>query len=91
MHVTDLSKIDIFVRVFKEKMIDHQYREKGTGNIYSNYNQIRAIDETLKIPAGKVLAVSVSEFTRVLQFSSTSPGMQGSYHYCMCTNRQLFL
>ena len=30
-------------------------------------------------------------FTRVLQFSSDSPGLKDGYHYCICTNRQLFL
>ena len=45
--------------------------------------------------SGIVLTVSVSpeylSFTRVLQFSSNSPGLKDGYHYCMCTNRQLFL
>ena len=30
------------VRVSMEKMIDHQYRENGAGNTYSNYNQMKA-------------------------------------------------
>ena len=29
-----------FVKVCTEKMMDHQYRENGERNIYSNYNQI---------------------------------------------------
>ena len=41
--------------------------------------------------SGKVLAVSVSDFTRALRFSSTSPCLYDVYHYCLCTNRQLFL
>ena len=28
-----------------EKMMDHQYRENGASNIYSNYNQMRAYVE----------------------------------------------
>ena len=31
-----------FVRVCTEKMMDHQYRENGAKNIYSNHNQMRA-------------------------------------------------
>ena len=34
-----------FVRDCIEKMIDHQYKENGTRNIYSNYNQMRAYVE----------------------------------------------
>ena len=34
-----------FVRVCMEKMIDHQYKENGTRNVYSNYNQMRAYVE----------------------------------------------
>ena len=30
------------MRICKEKMICHQYRENGAKNIYSNYNQMRA-------------------------------------------------
>ena len=32
----------IFVRVRTEKMMDHQYRENGPRNKYSNYNQMGA-------------------------------------------------
>ena len=34
-----------FVRVCTEKMMDHEYREKGARNIYPSYNQIRAYVE----------------------------------------------
>ena len=34
-----------FIRVCTEKMMDHQYRENGARNIYSNYNQMRAYVE----------------------------------------------
>ena len=34
-----------FVRVCMEKMMDHQYRENGARNVYSNYNQMRAYVE----------------------------------------------
>ena len=50
----------------------------------------RAMDETLKIPE-KCWLFLYRNFTRVLQFSSTSRRLQDGYHYCMCTNRQLFL
>ena len=34
-----------FVGVCMEKMMDHQYRENGARNIYSNYNQMKAYVE----------------------------------------------
>ena len=34
-----------FVRVCREKMMDHQYRENGERNVYSNYSRIRAYVE----------------------------------------------
>ena len=34
-----------FVGVCTEKIMDHQYRENGARNIYSNYNQMRAYVE----------------------------------------------
>ena len=34
-----------FVRACMEKMMDHQYKENGARNMYSNYNQIRAFVE----------------------------------------------
>ena len=34
-----------------EKMMDHQYRENSAGNIYSNYNQMRAYVECSLIKA----------------------------------------
>ena len=34
-----------FVGVCTEKMMDHQYRENGARNTYSNYNQMRAYVE----------------------------------------------
>ena len=37
--------------------------------------------------SGKVLAVSVSEFTRVLQFRSTSPRLKDGYH---CSHLGMF-
>ena len=45
LHVTNLSKTDIFVGVRLEKMMDHQYEENGAKNVYSNYNQMRAYVE----------------------------------------------
>ena len=48
--------------------MDHQYRENGARNMYSNYNQMRAYVECspnkLKNyfeDSGKVMAISVSE------------------------------
>ena len=100
-----------FIRVCTEKRMDHQHRENGTRNIYSNYNQMRAyvecfpnqskkiipyrpfhraIDETLKIQE-KCWSFLYRNFTGVSQFSSSSPRLWDGYHYCMCTNRQLFL
>ena len=74
--------------------MDHQYRENGARNLYSNYNQMRAyvecssnqsrklyrsyrvfhqaIDKTLKV-LEKCWPFLYLNFTRVLQFSSTSP------------------
>ena len=48
-----------------------------------------AIDKTLKILEMCWLSLYLN-FTRVLQFSSTSPRLQVGYHHCKCTNRQLF-
>ena len=50
----------------------------------------QAIDENLKI-SKKCWPFLYLNFTRVLQFSSTNPLLKDGYHYCMCTNRQLFL
>ena len=80
-----------FVRVCTEKIMDHQYKENGARTIYSNNNQMRAlqinqkkiipyrpfhraIDETLKIPE-QCWPFLYLNFTRVLQFSSNSPGL----------------
>ena len=68
-------------RVCTERMMDHQYRENGARNIYSNYNQMGAYVKCSQknyalstFPSsnrrkfdesGKVLVVYVSEFTRV--------------------------
>ena len=38
-------KNEHFVRACMEKMMDHQYKENGARNIYSNYNQIGAYVE----------------------------------------------
>ena len=38
-------KNEHFLEVCTEKMMDHQYRENGAKNIYSNYNQMRAYVE----------------------------------------------
>ena len=38
-----------------------------------------------------VLAVSVSQFYQSIAVQLYSPGSGDGYHYCMCTNRQLFL
>ena len=86
--------------------MDHQYRENGARNIYSNYNQMKAYVEyspnqsknytLLTFPSSnrrnfentaKVLAVYVSEF---YQSIAVQPTLKDGYHYCMCTNRQLF-
>ena len=34
-----------FIRACMEKMMDHQYKENGSRNIYSNNNQVRAYVE----------------------------------------------
>ena len=39
----------------------------------------------------KVLAVSVSEFYKSIAVQVYQPTPIDGYHYCMCTNRQLFL
>ena len=72
-----------FVKVCKEKMMDHQYKKNGAKNICSNYVDALqiykkiihfhcAVDETSKIPK-KFWPFLYLNFTRVLQFSSTSP------------------
>ena len=40
-----LLKTGHFLRACMEKMMDHQYKENGARNIYSNYNQMRAYAE----------------------------------------------
>ena len=50
----------------------------------------RAVDETLKI-LEKCWPFLYLYFTKVLEFSSTSPRLYDGYHCCMCTNRELFL
>ena len=47
-------------------------------------------DETLKI-LEKCWLFLYWNFTGLLQFTSTSPHFIDGYHYCMCTNIQLFL
>ena len=42
-----------FERVRAEKMMDHQYRENGARNIYSNHNQVRAYVECSPDPSKK--------------------------------------
>ena len=39
------DKMDIFIRVCTERMMDHQYGENRAKSIYLNYNQIRAYVE----------------------------------------------
>ena len=50
----------------------------------------RVVDETLKIPE-KFWPFLYLNSARILQFSPASPCLKDGYHYCMCTNRQLFL
>ena len=96
-----------FVVVCTEKMMDRQYREKNARNIYSNYNQMRAYVECSPNQSKKLYLIDLSintlrileqcwpflylNFNRVLQFSFNNLGFYNGYHYCMCTNRQLFL
>ena len=87
--------------------MDHQYRENDAINIYSNYNQMRAYVECFTnqsknyilwtFPSSNrrnfensriVLLVSVSQF---YQSIAVQLCLSDAYHYCMCTNRQLFL
>ena len=78
-----------FVRVCMEKMMDHQHRANGARNIYSNYNHMRAYVERSPNELKKLYLIHIFiqqsrklwrfwpflylNFTRVLQFSSTSP------------------
>ena len=41
--------------------------------------------------SGKVLAVSVSELFQSIAVQLYQPMLIRWYHYCMCTNRQLFM
>ena len=50
----------------------------------------RAIDETFKIPE-KCWPFLYLNFTRLLQLTFISPRLLDGYHYCLCTNGQLFL
>ena len=91
-------KNEHFVRAGMEKMMDHQCKENGARNIYSNYNQMRACVECSPNQKNYTLSTFPSSnrrnfkdpemcrpllylhFTRVLQFSSTSPRFQDGYH-----------
>ena len=43
-----------------EKMMDHQYKENGARNIYSNYNQVRAYVECSSNQSKKLYLIDVS-------------------------------
>ena len=49
-----------FVRVSTEKMMDHQYRENGARNIYSNYNQMIAYVECSPDQSKKLYLIGLS-------------------------------
>ena len=49
-----------FVRVCTEKTMDHQYRENGARNIYSNYNQMRAYVECSPNQSKKLYLIDIS-------------------------------
>ena len=78
LHVANLSKTKHLVRACTEKMMDHQYTENGARKVYSNNNQMKAyaecspIDESLKT-SEKFCPRLYLNFTRVAQFSFTSP------------------
>ena len=72
-----------FVRVCTEKMMDHQYRENGARNMYSNYNQMRALQINDK---NYTLSTFPSSNRRTFEdsgkeFISTSPRLKDGYHY----------
>ena len=71
--------------------MDHQYRENGTRNMYSNYNQMIAYVEcspnyTLSIfpssfeDSGKVLAISVFEIYQSIAVQLYQPTLSDDYH-----------
>ena len=43
-----------------EKMMDHQYRENGARNMYSNYNQMRAYVECSPNQSKKLYLIDLS-------------------------------
>ena len=49
-----------FVRVCMEKVMDHQYRENGARNIYSNYNQMKAYVECSPNQSKKLYLIDLS-------------------------------
>ena len=65
-----------FVRVCTEKMMDHQYRENGARNIYSNYNQMRAYAECSPNQSKKLYLIdlSIEQSTKLWGFRNSGGG-----------------
>ena len=49
-----------FIRVCTEKMMDHQYRKNGAGNLYQNYNLMRAYTECSPDQSKKLYLIDLS-------------------------------
>ena len=63
-----------------ERMMDHQYRENGARNIYSNYNQMRSYVKCLRLqlhgaiyrPDSFVLMLRYCSNLKAIRYESTS-------------------
>ena len=62
------------MRVSTEKMIDHQYRENGVRNIYSNNNQMRAYVECSPNQSKKLYLIdlSIEQSTKLRGFQNSA-------------------
>ena len=63
-----------FVRVCMEKMVDHQYRENGARNTYSNHNQMRAYVECFSNQPKKLYLIdlSIEQSTKLWGFRNST-------------------
>ena len=63
-----------FVRVCTENMMDHQYRENGSRNIFSDYNQMRAYVECSPNQSKQLYLIdlSIEQSTKLWGFRNSS-------------------
>ena len=71
---TCLRSFRLYVRVCTEKMMDHQYRENGARNVYSNHNQMRAYAECSLDQSKKLYLIdlSIEQSTKVGGFRNSA-------------------